>query len=301
MTKSTREFDRWNTVMKSTWTFQVFKKYNEELNQMLWSNLGAVKSIFKTLKGTGATWSDLPSKYLTFDVPNGEEAFETLEDWAEYYNKFQNWINLNGLIAITSNFETYLATVVTLALESDPGLLFNSSKSIDGVILLKRGAKKSIHMKDIIISVTKGDWNSRTSAFKKLFGLLPMEFESSIGELEKIRNLRNKVGHAFGRDIEASRNHEVKNTQEIEKLSNSNLKKNQRKIWGVAKSIDKFLLKNHIGEYQAVAFYHRLYLELNKENHQSERAVKLKKELGKFGDISGKEFCKGLVKYYEGL
>ena len=119
--------------------------------------------------------------------------------------------------------------------------------------------------------------------------------------MEKIRVLRNKVGHAFGRDIEGSRNHEVKKILPMESLNSIQLDKCQKIIWSSAKSIDIYLLRNHIGEYQAVAFYHRLLPELRKDVHSSERAISLKKALGSYGDVSGKEYCKGLVSYYEAL
>lgn len=301
MGKSTRKFDRWNTVMKSTWSAQVFNKYNDELNEMLWSYSSSSKFTYKKLDEGKAKWGDKASDHLIFDVPKGDEVFQNLKEWSEAYNKFNNWTNLNALLAISSNFETYLSTVVTLALDSNPGILFESSKSIDGISLLKKGAKRNKYHDDIIVSVTKGDWNSRLSAFKKVFGEVPNEVLGSIGELEKIRNLRNKIGHSFGRDIETSRNHEVKEILPIEKLTDSHLKKYQKIILKTVKSLDSFMLSKHIGEFQTIAFYHRIYSGLRKDIHQSDRAMELKKQLGKFGDKSGKEFCKELVKYYEEL
>ncbi len=301
MGKSDRQFDRWNTIMKSTWTYQVFHKYNDELNELLWANKAAMKQTYSNFKTTGANWTDPASDHLIFDVPKGEEVFKDLKEWSDSYNSFNNWTNLNALLALSSNFETYLATVVTLAIESDPGILFDSSKSIDGIVLLKKGAQKNMFHDSVIESVTKGDWNSRTSAYKKTFGKVPDGLESRIGDLEKIRNLRNKIGHAFGRDIEESRNHEVKETLDMENLSDSQFKKKQYSIMNAVRAIDQHLLENHIGEYQAVAFYHRIYDGLRKDIHQSERAIILKKQLGQFGDISGKEFCKGLVSYYENI
>jgi hypothetical protein len=234
-------------------------------------------------------------------VPAGEEAFDSLKSWSNSFNDFQNWVNLNALMALCSNLETYLSTSVSLAIQSDPGLLFQSPKSIDGAQLLKKNAAKNIAHDDLIMSITKGDWNSRLSAFKKIFGNVPTVLERQIGELEKIRQLRNKIGHAFGRDIESSRNHEVKKTLPMESLNSIQLNRHQKTIWSSAKSVDKFLLKNHIGDYQAIAFYHRLYPGLRKDVHPSERAMSLKKALGSFGDVSGKEYCKELVTYYEAL
>lgn len=300
MAASQLKFDRWKPLTSNTWSYNVFSKYNDELNELLWSYRAVLKQTYKNLKNNNAKLSDLPSQYLIFDVPKGEEVFKSLKDWSDRFNEFNNWTNLNALLTLTSNLETYISTVVTLAIESDPGVLFESSKSIDGISLIKNGAKKSKFQKDIITSITKGDWNSRISCYKITFGNVPDYLEKNIGELEKIRNLRNKIGHAFGRDIEGSRNHEVKEIQLIEKLTDKNLKKIQHIITNAARSIDEHLLTNHIGEYQRLLFYHKLLPSISsKQSHQSDIAVILKKELGKYGDISGKLFCKGLVKYYE--
>lgn len=167
MGKSQRKFDRWTTVMKCSWTFLVFNKYNDELNELLWANRAVTKQTYLNLRTTSAKWTDLPSDHLLFDVPRGEEVFKSLKEWSNVYNNFNAWTNLNALLAITSNLETYIATIVSLALESNPGVLFDSSKSIDGVSLLKKGAKRNKFHDEIVTSITKGDWNARLSAYIK--------------------------------------------------------------------------------------------------------------------------------------
>lgn len=87
----------------------------------------------------------------------------------------------------------------------------------------------------------------------------------------------------------------------MENLTNAQLKKHQKSIMDTVKAIDEHLLTNHIGEYQLIGYYHRIFPSLRMDVHQSDRAIILKKQLGKFGDVSGKIFCKGLVKYYEEL
>lgn len=58
----------------------------------------------------------------------------------------------------------------------------------------------------------------------------------------------------------------------------------------------------HIGEFQAIRFYHELYPTLRKDIHPSQRAMILKKAIGRFKAVApGKLFCKGLVEYYEAL
>lgn len=301
MGKSTRKYDRWSTVMKASWPLQVFNKYNDELNELLWSNRAVLKKTYSNLEIGSAKWTDLVSSHLIFDLPKGREVSKTLKEWSDTYNKFNNWTNLNALLVLTSNLETYIATVASLALESDPGLLFNSSKSIDGISLIKRGGKRNQFHDDIITSLTKGTWNARISAYIKTFGLAPAPLIKNVGKLEKIRIQRNKVAHAFGRDIDGSRNHEVKEIIQMVKLNERQFKNIQYTIIDTVKAIDEHLLNNHIGEYQLTAFYHRMFPKLRKDAHQSVRAIVLKKKLGQFGDVSGKEFCKGLVKYYETL
>lgn len=301
MSRSTKTFDRWKSSRKSTWTFQVFQKHINELNQMVWANESASKLVYETLGKNNAQWTDKASQHLTFNVPQEEEAFNDLKDWSDSLNQFHKWNNLNSLMALSSSLETYLSTVIELALASDPGVLLDAEKSIDGIELLKNGGRKNIFLEEVIVNITKGDWNSRINSFEKYFGTIPRTLHNQIGKLEKIRVIRNNLGHAFGRDIKDSRNHEVKKTQPMENLSDTRLKTYQKTIWTSAKSIDKHLLKNHIGEYQAVAFYHRIYDELRHDVHPSERAMILKKRLGAFGDISGKEYCKGLINYYESI
>jgi hypothetical protein len=114
--------------------------------------------------------------------------------------------------------------------------------------------------------------------------------------------LRNSVGHAVGREIEASRVHGVKELIPMKKISRTKTFQYLALISSVAKAIDKQLLVKNIGEYQAIHFYHRLFPKLRKDFHPNQRAIIFKKEIGKFGAQSpGKEFCFGLVKYYEDL
>ena len=299
MGKSTVEFNRWTSIRENSWPYQVFKKHTQELNKMMWANGPAVKLVYEQLKNNGAVWEDKASKHFDFPVKDGSEIYTDLKDWSDSFNQFQNWTNLNGLMAVTSNFETYITSVLSLALESDPGLIYKSSKSVDGMSLIKSGAHKFPFEKEIIIGITKGDWNARISALGKYFDFVPLSISSNISELEKIRTLRNKVGHAFGRDIENSRINEVKETLPIEKLTTANFIKIRKLIWQCVSELDRYLLDNHIGEFQIIKYYHSIEPELN--GTQDNKAMVFKKKIGKFGDLSGKKYCRGLVDYYYSL
>jgi hypothetical protein len=195
-----------------------------------------------------------------------------------------------------------MATVIRLALESDPGLIFGSSKVIDGVILLKQQQAYKYEFDSEITNCTKGDWQSRISGFEKLFGKVPAQMIENIAELEAVRRLRNNVAHAIGRDIEDSRIHGVKKILPIEKVSNDRTNKYHAIIRQVAKSVDDQLLRDHIGEYQAIYFYHTMYPELRQDIHPSERAVIFKKGIGRICETTkSKDYCKQLVAYYEAI
>lgn len=297
MSKSAIEFNRWISIRDNSWPFQVFRKHTQELNALMWANEPATKYVYKKLKEDGAKMDDKASLHFNFAVQDGREVYDDLEDWSNSFNLFQNWTNLNGLMAITSNFETYIATIVSLAIESDPGILYKSPKSIDGVSLLKKGAGKFPFEDDILVSFTKGDWNSRNSAFLKYFDHVPLSISENISELEKIRKLRNKVAHSFGRDIERSRNKEVKDILPMERLTTSKFIKIRKLIWQCVTNIDEYLLTNHIGEYQAIKYYHSIAHEL--KGTPGNKAMVFKKKIGALGDLSGKIFCQGLVKYYD--
>ncbi len=68
--------------------------------------------------------------------------FKNIKEWSNSFNELQNWMNLNALLAMMSNLETYMATVIPLAIESDIGVLYGVSKRIDGIELLKHGKQK---------------------------------------------------------------------------------------------------------------------------------------------------------------
>jgi hypothetical protein len=301
MSKSDVKFERWVPREGSTWPFQVFRKYDLELQGLYWSFEPAAKHVYAVLGKSGAKWPDRPEKHLPFHPRERARLFDDVKRWSLAFNAFANWTRLNALVAITSNLETFLAAVIQLALESDPGLLLGASESVDGMALLKAKGKPLDYEKQIE-ACTKRDWSSRVAAFESLFGSAPAILKDKLSDLDSMRILRNKVGHAFGRDIAKSRQHGVREIMPMGLLSKERLERYQRIAWSAAKQIDRQLLMKHIGEYQAIHFYHKLYPSLRKDVHPSERAIVFKKELGRFkAPSAGKLFCKGLVAYYESL
>lgn len=257
--------------------------------------------------GKTANWADPITKHFQFKDDTQTHTFENVKAWSNSFNEFDNWVNLNSVMAMSSNLETYMSTVIKLALESDVGVLFGTSKRIDGIEIIKHGRPQPFDYEDKLMSCTKGEWGARVNAFERIFGKSPALLSGNISALEKLRKLRNNVGHAFGRDIDASRHHNVIDTLDIQKLKREKTLEYQKLMYGIAKSIDKQLLQENIGEYQTVYFYHNLRPQLNHEDIVVERRIgnhstELKKQLGRFGAAkAGKKFCKELVTYYESL
>lgn len=293
-------FNRWGHCQLSTWPFQVYKKYNEELSRYIWANDPLGRYAYKHLKKDKAKWEDDPNMHFTFT--NGENHnFVDLEAWSNNYKSFNKWTLLNVVVAMSSNLETYIGAVVSLAIESNPGTLLGASKTIDGTILLKSHLLPKDKYAEYIEKCTRGAWDMRLSHFKGLFGGAPAKFEAEISTLEKIRKLRNKVSHAFGRDIESSRNFQIKETLPIETISFDRVIRYLNVVYDIARSIDSYLLEHHIGEFQTILAYHHLQPSLDMNKHRSERAMAFKKYYGAIDQNISKSFCKELVDYYESI
>lgn len=299
LAKSTYQFDRWNAQSTKTWAYSVFLQYNMELTRIGAAHYTASKFVYSALGKSDATWCNMPEGKFGFS-DDEVDRYNTIREWSDLYNEFDNWKNLNSLLTLASNFETYLAAVVRLALSSNPGVLLGLPKSIDGAIMLKNGIKEPVSSMEIVEACTRGNWSSRLSAFSQNFGELS-NFSDAHSDLEFIRNVRNEASHAFGREIEQARKHgQVKKIQ-IRKLNHKRLRKLQKNIKSIVQEIDVFLLQNHIGEFEVIDFYNKLPLEHRKYD-VSRRAFLLKKAVGRYGAVPrGKKFCKELIEYWDSL
>lgn len=307
LSKSKIEFDRWNTREGiSSWAFQVFQKHNKELTEMYISHLLSKQYTYKSLKKNKAEFKDLAHKHFDFKDNSYSDVFNNIQIWSNNFNKFDNWTNLNAIMAMSANLETYMATIIKLALESDIGVTFNATRKIDGIEIIKNSEQYPFELEDKIISCTKGDWSSRVSNFEKIFTFTPTILKNNISSLDKIRRLRNDIGHAFGREIDKSRNHNVLALVETQTIKQEKIIEYLKLLFAIARGIDKQLMSNNIGEYQVLYFFHRLTPFLKDDQNSSRKignhATLLKKELSKFGDNRvGKLFCRGLVQYYYDL
>ena len=304
MSKSKIEFNRWSVREGiSSWAFQTYQKHNKELTEMYISHILSKQYTYKSLGKNGVKFEDLTTKPFDFRDKSYSNVFKNIKIWSNNFNRFDNWTNLNAIMAMSANLETYMATIIKLALESDIGVTFNATRKIDGIEIIKNSDKYPFELEDKIISCTKGDWSSRVSNFEKIFTIAPNILKDNISSLDKIRKLRNDIGHAFGREIDKSRNHNILTPIKIQTIKQEKIIEYLKLLFAVARAIDKQLMSNNIGEYQVLYFFNELAPSLKDDTNNLRKignhATILKKELFEFGDNRvGKLFCRGLVEYY---
>lgn len=298
MVKSQRNFDRWQAFEQSTWSYQLFSQYDDQLGVMLTAQQNASKFTYKTLGRNGTKPQDSAESALG----TGDRflnSFNDITHWSNVYGDFANWTHLNAALACASNLETYMVGVIDLAIRSAPASLFGTKHALDGSVLLKYGAP-TFDTKDYIISCTKGDWSKRLEALEKIFGPLPLELRHQHASLERLRKLRNNVGHAFGRNIENAQYHGLRELQPMERLSQKSLYSTMRACRKFAKVLDDFLLNEYVGDFEVIRFLSAHHNDVT-GGTLGERVMALKKAIGATGQPRGKVYLKGLLTYWDSL
>lgn len=296
----TLNFDRWKSQDDYTYAYKIFNRYHTYMNSLYWSYAPAFAYSQMTYSKKKKEGGKLPETLDLFNLSgkDTERVASNLDDWSRHFKEFDNWTRLNALLSVNSYFEIYLSSVVSLAVESDIGLQFSASKSIDGLTIVKNANSKKYSFFDISRETTVGEWSKRRTRFKQIFGSAPQELTTYERELEIIRRIRNSVAHSFGRDIEKSRSRSQIDILEIQSVSLKTLQKYMNVIRTVARSIDKQLLDSHIGDYEAVFYYHEIKATLPTNNYVKEFKRKLNSLYVKQKSIS---YCEQLINYYNSL
>lgn len=292
------EFSRYSPILKRTFALRAFNKHETEINRHYWS--------FKVISEYSGYLAREKKKYnqnyKTVDLfkASGNDSRRvpiTVSKWLNARDDLENWLRLSALVSALSYFETYLRQVVNSALMSDPLCRFGSSRTIDGVILLKNG--RLINNKKEIEGITKGDWFNRCSEFQKIFGDVPKLLNESIGCLDRLRNIRNNVAHGFGRDLDVtSPSNQSERHPDI--IKDKSFISSLKIISDVASDVDRFLLENYIGNFELIHFYHEFTQKDPPErdcNYTKYRA--LQREFNRSANTTlSTEFCGDLIEYY---
>lgn len=315
MAKSHIGFNRWSSKRKNSWAHLVFKNQYTEVIKMHNSYKVVPAYVYKNLKHTdGSNWADKASSRFGDIAKNkrDEELFLDLKEWSEYFNIFSKWGSYSSILALSGNFEIYIDKVVSIALESDIGLLIKSSHITDGIKLKKINSINAnlSQINLLVVGCVKGTWHQRIKQFQSIFNWIPslLENELNIQLLEKIRKIRNDAAHAYGRDLQGSKISHGLEVKNLEAIDENLIMSYFALVYKLAQQIDKYLIANHIGEYHCLNFYHNLRIS-NQINltDQSNKAIGLASEIlrKKYGQYSsqpmGKNYYKELIKYYENL
>lgn len=290
------KFERHKLWGNTTWAYRLFRYHHIQLNKIYWSYAPVARD---ALQRAHAEDPLVETKdFFSFHTADDLRVPHPLSKWEDAFKQSQTWIRSSLVLVIASILEVYIRTVVSLALESDPGLLIGSQGVVDGVRLLKSDASYS-YLKHGEECAT-GQWQSRLDKYQRLFGTVPQDLKDSLNELEQLRKFRNGVGHTFGRDQGEYKSRLDVKPKELASLSEQRLKKWLGLAEKVVKAVDLHL-GAHIGEYETIYFYHSNIRKLPAHGHFTP-ASRLSRELNLLhGHGPGKTFCKELIRYYEKL
>ena len=201
------------------------------------------------------------------------------------------------MVSAAANLEMYLGHIMRTALFSDPFVVFGKPRALDGVTLLKQGIE--LPYSEFAEGVTKGDWNSRSAAFVKTFGVGLILLNRNKSVLEDIRNIRNSFAHGFGRELTIPEPGILADAGTV-KLSQDKLKKYLGVISSVAREIDRYLMDRHIGCFELIHFFHGSAAIMGfgvQPDNLVARELKIKLYQD-FGITVTEKFCRSLIDCY---
>ena len=253
--------ERWNSPFAWSIPYNLFIKHFTELNSIYWAQVPAANTIEKkAIEFLKSDYED-PTKYFLIPDEDDRRIAKTYKEWKQNYREFSNYMRLSMLMLLSSCLETYLRTIVSLAIESKPGCIIGCADAIDGVFLLKTKDgygeidNHKYQFGEVIESICKGDWYSRIFNYEKYFGKNPLS-DKDIKELDEIRQKRNLVGHYFGR-IKQKYEAPLSLIQSpAERLSHKKLMDYFNVVCSSIKQIDKHLHNDFIGSYDICKYYY---------------------------------------------
>jgi hypothetical protein len=291
MNKQSTGFNRWRSWKKTTWPYELFIQHHTQLNQFYWSHAAATVYLSREMRAI----PDTSSTKQVFSLPPDDQRRipVTVGEWGEHYKELNNWVRLCCVVALCSNLEVYLRSVISLSLESDPGTLLGASHAVDGVVLLKKDPSYS-YTEDAKLA-TSGSWSSRIAAFRRFFRNVPPELEAARAELDQLRIFRNGVSHTFGRDAGEYLEHLTMQTKPLKRVSEARLKSWMGLVLKVVKAVDAHLLQQHIGAYETLLYFH----QLSNTSWRTPERETVKKNIGKMHhETPSKKYFDSLIAHY---
>jgi hypothetical protein len=285
-----------------TMAFRRFKRHHTELNNLYWTWAPCEKIALRNVDG--ADGSIMADVHFSYTGDDSRRVAVPIQQWKDQLKDYANWTRLNVIMAASSYFEVYLQTVVSLSILSRPGVLWGLGGVIDGASFIREKDERFLEdLQKGAIPCVRGEWPKRASAFKKMFGELPATLDQNLGDLDRLRKLRNGIGHSFGRSLDSITYRVDLPDKPMERLSEKRMKKYLGIIMDVAANIDAFLLTNFIGCYELLYYYHKyVYPQYNVGIYMTKTRFLRKSVIQVMGEPHiGNDYLDGLVNFYEAL
>lgn len=288
-------FNRNTLFYHKSLAFRLFKRHHTHFNDIYWAH----KTTYAhTFSGTSAYKVSNPASDMFPKEKGSSRGERELGEWGRWYSDFDSWSRMASVVAIAGYLETYIAQIATAALESSPSLVFGGGPKVDGAQFLKHNKKYDLYSHTE--SLTRGDWQSRISAYKKFFGSCP--FEHRIKDLEKLRKLRNNAGHSFGRDIKSMKFAGDWQVKKLTKIEDKKIELFLELVETVAESIEEQIAEKYVGQYELVRAYHN-WIKTVKNPLNNGKTPLHKKFSSHIYDMTSSSYpaAKQLIKYYNDL
>lgn len=290
-------FDRYKLFNKRSLAHRLFKRHHTHFNDIYWSHKVARAHAFQSTSSSKR--EDITSSLFN---PKFEEVRNSrrLGEWGVWYSEFDDWTRMSAVMAMAGYLETYIAQVTTAAFESAPSLIFGGGAMIDGAAFLKHNPKYDLY--EHSEQFTRGSWQSRISAYKNFFGSCP--FESKLSDLEKLRILRNDVGHSFGRDIKSMKFAQSWEVKKLPKISDKRLVIFLDLVEQVAESIDNHIASKYVGQYEIIKVYHNWHETMEaKQMLLRGSKIYIKGFRKHFSKLTSSPYlaARSLIEYYDNL
>lgn len=300
----TMEDIRWSSPFIHTIPFFLFQKHFTEINNVYWSYVPAANTIEKkAIESLKEETADPREFFLIPDIDD-RRLDNTYAEWKNHFRLFGNYTRLNMIMLLSSCFETYLRSVVSLAIESKPASILGCPDRIDGLFLLKTQNgygevnNKEYLFSSIIDDICRGEWSKRAECYKRYFLSFPSNVD--LKKLDELRVKRNSIGHFFARKKEE---YEITiSPQSVSpiQVSANKLKEYFKLIHTTATEIDKHLHSDYIGSYDIIKYFY-YHMRKNDLTNKSPRVLarELRKQLGSLGlQTPGQEYYERLMEYF---
>jgi hypothetical protein len=215
------------------------------------------------------------------------------------------------LILLASAFELYVRRIVSISVQSDPGILILTPRSVDGVSLLKRNSL--IDTKTVVKNCSDGVWSKRENAIRLLLGTSIPELHNNIKHLQSVQDVRNSVAHEFGRKSPLRDfwylDPRLAKSVDVAQVSPKRLQELLGIVGAVAEAIDRAFAR-HVGSFELLLFWHNFQREHNKSTSAVfRRYATLYKDGGSekllsthlhsvSGRALGRVYCEELIQHY---